>query len=140
VAGGALRVLIVEDEPLLGMELEETVVSAGHEVIGWATTRASALALGDARSPDIALVDIRLLDGDTGLEVSQRLSERGVAVVLTTANAADHVGDMDHALGVVSKPYTAETIHAVLHDAAQKLEGGDAEPKPFPHPPVKPNQ
>ena len=93
-------------------------------MVGWATNRANALALGGARSPDIAFVDFRLLDGDTGLELSQRLCERGVAVVFTTANATDHVGELDHALGVVSKPYTAETIYAVLRHAAEKLDSG----------------
>jgi DNA-binding response OmpR family regulator len=137
---GALRVLIVEDEPLLGMELEEVVTLAGHAVVGWATNRANALALGDARSPDIAFVDFRLLDGDTGLELSQRLSERGVAVVLTTANATDHVGKLDHALGIVSKPYSAETIHAVLRDAAEKLDSGGTAPNSVPEPQVKSNE
>jgi AmiR/NasT family two-component response regulator len=60
MADGALRVLIVEDEPLLGMELEENVVSAGHEVVGWATGRVSAMALAEVRSPEFAFVDLRL--------------------------------------------------------------------------------
>ena len=72
---GALRVLIVEDEPLLGMELEEVVGLAGHEVIGWATGSASAIALSEARSPDFAFVDLRLRDGETGLEISLGLEQ-----------------------------------------------------------------
>jgi two-component system, response regulator PdtaR len=69
MARGALRVLIVEDEP------EETVVPAGHEVIGWATSQASAIALGEARSTDFAFVDLHLRDGETGLEISRRFNE-----------------------------------------------------------------
>ena len=128
-----MRVLIVEDEPLLEMVLEDTVVSAGHEVIGWATNCANALALGDARSPEIAFVDLRLWDGDTGLELSHRLSERGIAVVVTTAFSSDHVGELDHALSVVPKPYTAETIQAALRHAGERLESSDVRPGPLLH-------
>jgi two-component system, response regulator PdtaR len=127
MAHGALRVLIVEDEPLLEMELEENVVLAGHEVIGWATGRVSAMALAEARSPDFAFVDVRLRDGVTGPEIAQRLAERGVAVVIATANP-DEVDDREHILGIVNKPYSAEAIHAVLRYAAEKLESRDAEP------------
>src|SRR5437660_9697916 len=136
-----MRVLIVEDEPLLEMVLEDTVVSAGHEVIGWATNCANALALGDARSPEIAFVDLRLWDGDTGLELSHRLSERGIAVVVTTAYSSDHVGELDHALSVVPKPYTAETIQAALRHAGERLESSDVRPGPLLHSrPLKSNK
>ena len=57
----ALRVLIVEDEPLLGRELEEVVTLAGHEVIGCATSGTSAIAFAEVRSPQLAFVDLRLL-------------------------------------------------------------------------------
>jgi DNA-binding response OmpR family regulator len=130
---GTLRVLIVEDEPLLGMELEDAVVLAGHEVIGWATGLESAIALAEARSPDFAFVDLRLRDGETGLEISRRLSELGVAVVITTAQG-DHVDDPEHALGTVPKPYSPEIIHAVLRHAAEKLEASDAEAPEAPPP------
>ena len=129
MAREAFRVLIVEDEPLLGMELEENVLSAGHEVVGWATGRASAMALAEARSPDFAFVDLRLRDGETGSEIAQRLAERGVAVVIATANPDEvEVDDVGHVLGIVNKPYSPETIHAVLRYAVEKLESSDAEP------------
>src|SRR5690348_8900753 len=120
MARDALCVLIVEDEPVIGMELEDAVTEAGHEVIGWATGHADAIALAEARSPDLAFIDLKLRDGDTGLGISQQLAERGVLVVLTTANSSD-VGDLAHVLDIVSKPYSAETIHAVLRYAAEKL-------------------
>ena len=72
-----LRVLIVEGKPLDGMDLEEAVVLAGHQVIGWATNSQSAVTLAEVRFPDLAFIDPRLRDGDTGIEVSRRLSERG---------------------------------------------------------------
>jgi ActR/RegA family two-component response regulator len=128
MACGALRVLAVEDEPLLGMELEEVVTLAGHKVIGCATSSASAIAFAEVRSPQFAFVDLRLLDGETGLGISQQLSERGVAVVFTTAEA-DQVSNKEHALGVMPKPYQMETIAAVLNYAAQILEGTAPDPE-----------
>ena len=68
MARDALCVLIVEDEPVIGMELEDAVTEAGHEVIGWATGHAGAMALAEARSPDLAFIDLKLHDGDTGLK------------------------------------------------------------------------
>jgi DNA-binding response OmpR family regulator len=117
-----MRVLIVEDEPVIGMELEDTVTLAGHEVIGWATGYASAIALAEARSPELAFVDLRLRDGDTGFGISRQLAERGVTVVLTTAQA-DQLVDVEHLLGVMPKPYLTETVLAVLNYAARKQEG-----------------
>jgi AmiR/NasT family two-component response regulator len=129
MADDALRVLIVEDEPLLGMELEENVVSAGHEVVGWATGRVSAMALADGRSPEFAFVDLRLRDGQTGSEIAQRLAERGVVVVIATANPDEvEVGVREHVLGIVNKPYSAETIDAVLRYAVEKLQRSNAKP------------
>jgi hypothetical protein len=59
------------------------------------------------------------------VELSHRLSERGIAVVVTSAYSSDHVGELDHALSVVPKPYTAEIIQAVLRHAAEKGESSD---------------
>jgi response regulator of citrate/malate metabolism len=121
------------------MELEEAVVLAGHQVIGWATTFDSAMALVEARPADLAFVNSRLRDGDTGVELSRRLSERGIAVVITTADP-DHVGQLEHILSVTPKPFVTETVQQVLHYAAQKLESGDAEPNTLPQPPLKPSE
>jgi DNA-binding response OmpR family regulator len=122
-----MRVLIVEDEPVIGMDLEDAVTAAGHEVIGWATGHASAMALAEARSPELAFVDLMLRDGDTGLGISQQLAERGVIVVLTTAQA-DQLSDVEHLLGVMPKPYLTETVVAVLDYAAQQQHGTASEP------------
>lgn len=122
-----MRVLIVEDEPVIGMELEDAVTEAGHEVIGWATGHARAIALAEARSPELAFVDLRLRDGDTGFGISQQLAGRGVIVVVTTAQA-DELVDVGHLLGVMPKPYLIETVVAVLNYAAQKQQGTASDP------------
>ena len=125
--GTRMRVLIVEDEPVIGMELEDAVTEAGHEVIGWAAGHSSAIALAEARSPELAFVDLRLRDGDTGHGISQQLAERGVIVVLTTAQA-DQLVDVEHLLGVMPKPYLTETVVEVLNYATQTQHGTASEP------------
>lgn len=60
-----LKVLIVEDEALLAMELEALVEDAGHTVVGWATSSSQAREMVDGLTADIAFVDVHLTDGPT---------------------------------------------------------------------------
>jgi len=136
MARSPLGVLIVEEKPLDGMDLEEAVVLAGHQVTGWATNLPNAMALVEARAPNVAFVSPHLRDGDTGMEVARRLSERGINVVIT-ADHAEPLDNLESVLGVMPKPFVTETVQQVLHRAAEKLEGGDGEPSV---PPLKPSE
>jgi len=80
-----LKVLIVEDEALLAMELESLVEEAGHQVVGWATSSAEAKAMVATTDADIAFVDIHLTDGPTGVEIAEHIreSQRSVVVFMT---------------------------------------------------------
>src|SRR5829696_4519031 len=66
------RVLIVEDETLVGLGLKSLLERLGHEVVGQASTSAEAIALFRDKSPDIVLMDIRL-DGTDGIELAREL-------------------------------------------------------------------
>src|SRR5688572_20530893 len=72
--GGAVarRVLIVEDETLVGLGLKSLLERLGHEVVGQASTAAEAIALFRDKNPDIVLMDIRL-DGTDGIELAREL-------------------------------------------------------------------
>ncbi|MGY3439367.1 MULTISPECIES: response regulator [unclassified Marinovum] len=61
-----LRVLVVEDEPFIALDLASGVEDAGGTPVGPASTVAQALALIDAGLPDAAIVDADLPDGDIG--------------------------------------------------------------------------
>jgi two-component system, response regulator PdtaR len=67
-----LRILIVEDEALIALELESLLQDDGHLPIGIAATAREAMALGELE-PDLALVDVHLADGPTGIDVARRL-------------------------------------------------------------------
>ena len=82
-----LRVLIVEDEVLVAAELAWLVEDLGHQVVGEAATSGEALRLAKETRPDLALVDVHLYDGPTGVEVARRISaESGATVLFMTAN------------------------------------------------------
>lgn len=97
------RILLVEDEILVALELEATAQDLGYEVVGIAADTQTALRM--APWADIALVDVNLRDGETGPAIGRRLAqEYGVTVVFVTANPAQLGEGVPGALGVVSKP------------------------------------
>ena len=82
-----LRVIIIEDQALLAMELELVLGESGCDVVGCAMDQASAFAVAEREHPDLALIDVNLLDGMTGPRIAQRLvRDHGTAVVFLTAN------------------------------------------------------
>ncbi|MEE7456058.1 response regulator [Methylorubrum populi] len=123
-----LRVLIVEDEAVLAMDLEFLLEEAGHEVVGWATCLKEADQLIESGAADLAFVDIHLTDGITGVTVADhiRRANYDAAVVFMTANPKLIPADFVGAVGVISKPYTANGLHAAL----RFLQEGISAPPP----------
>lgn len=122
-----LRVLIIEDEALLAMELEYLVEDAGHRVAGWATSSAEARDLVDNVEADIAFVDVHLLDGPTGVDVATYIAEtKRSMVVFLTANPKRLPENLAGAVGVIAKPYTLNGLTAAL----QYLQEGVRRPPP----------
>ncbi len=122
-----LKVIIVEDEALLAMELESLVEEAGHQVVGWATSSAEASKLIGEVEPDLAFVDVHLADGPTGVGVAAYFREvRPTIVVFLTANPKRIPDDFAGACGVISKPYTASGLAGCL----RYLEEGIRRPPP----------
>ena len=111
-----LRVLIVEDEALLLMAVEDE----GHDVGCTAMTSGEAIALAGMVEPDVAFVDLQLLDGPTGVDVARYLrGTKGTMVVFITANATRLPSDYEGAAGIVSKPFSQAGIIATIRYLAQ---------------------
>ncbi len=111
----ALRILIVEDELLIALELESLLQDEGHDVVGIAASSAEALALTAKLAPDLAFVDIHLSDGPTGIEVARQLADQNdVTVLFMTANAKRIPEDFAGARGVIAKPYTERGVKEAL--------------------------
>jgi DNA-binding NtrC family response regulator len=88
-AAGRARVLVVEDEVIIALELCMILAGLGHEVVGIALSGPQALRLAEQARPDLALVDVRLQGGADGVAVARELHGRlGVPPVFVTANPA----------------------------------------------------
>lgn len=112
--------MIVEDQALLAMELELVLADSGCAVVGCAADRAGALLIAERERPDLALVDVNLLDGMTGPLVAQALVKQfGAAVVFLTANPEQIPEGFAGALGVMSKPLDEQTLADVVGFARQ---------------------
>jgi len=122
-----LKVLIVENEALLAMELESLIEDAGHTVVGWATSSDEARNMIDTTDAEIAFVDVHLSDGPTGIEVAQYIGAgKRSMVVFMTANPKRIPESFAGAVGVISKPYTLSGLSSAL----TYLEEGVHRPPP----------
>lgn len=118
------KVLIVEDEIFVALEIEQIVQDAGFTVGAIAADREAALAA--AMDCDIAPVDLNLRDGPTGPSIGLELASRyGVQVIYVTANPAQIGAAAERALGVITKPFRAHSIAATLRLAANDRAGLD---------------
>ncbi len=112
---GHVRLLIVEDEPLIAADLEMIITDTGHEVVGVADSKASAFRLIAEQHLDGAFVDIGLRDGYTGIEVAEHLSgEKGVPVFFLTGNAELVTGGPHGAVAILHKPFSEDHIRHAL--------------------------
>jgi DNA-binding NarL/FixJ family response regulator len=118
-------ILLVEDDFLVGMEVETGLQEAGYEVAGVAATADEAVALAAARRPALVVMDIRLAserDGvDAAVEIFRTLgirslfaSAHGDAEVRARAEAA-------RPLGWVAKPYRVEALLAAVAEALRQV-------------------
>lgn len=129
VAQAALRILVVEDEALIALELECLLDDLGHVTVGIAGTSAEAIAMGLATAPDVALVDIHLVDGPTGIDVARALAaDPRTTVVFMTANAKRIPADFAGAFGVIAKPYSERVVASTLDYVAGCRAGQSPRP------------
>jgi DNA-binding response OmpR family regulator len=125
------RILIVEDQAILGMELEFVLEQGGHDVVGVAIDAREALSLAVETRPDLAVVDLNLKDGLTGVSVAQKVSaELGVTVLFATAEPELIPEQFAGAYGVLVKPYSAPSIHAAVAYCLALRDGVDPGPAP----------
>jgi DNA-directed RNA polymerase specialized sigma24 family protein len=115
----ATNVVIIEDEPLIAMDLERLVQELGHQVSRIARTHKQAVAAVKTHRPGLVLADIQLADGSSGLEaVNEFLASFEVPVIFVTAYPEQLLtGDRPEPTFLVTKPFKAETIKAVVSQA-----------------------
>jgi DNA-directed RNA polymerase specialized sigma24 family protein len=115
----ATDVLIIEDEPLIAMDLESVVTSIGHKVVHVARTHRDAVSAFHSKSPGLVLADIQLADGSSGLDaVNEILGEINVPVIFITAYPENVLtGLRPEPTFLISKPFQHETVKAVISQA-----------------------
>lgn len=116
------KILIVEDEMLVAMDLEAILEDLGHEPVGIVPDLASAEPFYDA-ALDLALVDLNLRDGLTGPQIAASLSAKGVPVVFITANPRQLGDGIAGTIGVITKPTDASTVKAAVDYVLGLREG-----------------
>ncbi len=115
----ATSVLIIEDEPLISMQLEDLVKSLGHDVYGTAATRTQAQEIVANGTPGLVLADIQLADGSSGLDaVDDILAIGSVPVIFITAYPERLLtGDRPEPTYLVTKPFEERTVRAAISQA-----------------------
>ncbi|OAN57606.1 response regulator [Sphingomonas sp. TDK1] len=115
------RVLIVEDEPLVALELATILGDAGVDVAGLAATADEAMAALDATSPDAVLLDGNL-QGALVDEVAAALIARKIPFLFVSGYGRDHLPIGLDAITVIEKPFDARTLIGALHGAFAMTE------------------
>ncbi|MET1755773.1 response regulator [Novosphingobium sp. RD2P27] len=118
------RILIVEDDYLVGMAIEETLLQAGHDVIALVTTGEEAVEKGTKLRPDLALMDIRLGGKMTGIEAAIALRAAGIPSLFASAHSDPGTrssGEEAEPLGWLAKPFTFAGLRSAVDTALASL-------------------
>ena len=115
----ATDVLIIEDEPVIAMDVAEIVKGLGHRVIGIATRASQAVATAREAKPGLILADIQLEDGSSGITAVQTiLTAAEVPVVFVTAFPERLLtGETLEPAFVVTKPFDAAALKVAISQA-----------------------
>lgn len=112
-------VLIIEDEPIIAMDLESIVTDLGHDVVGVAVTRHEAVAMARAHRPGLVLADIQLADDSSGIDaVDDILRDIAVPVIFITAFPERLLtGERVEPTFLITKPFQESTVRATISQA-----------------------
>lgn len=107
------KILVIEDEALVALDMRITLERAGFSVTRTAKTLTEALEAVDADSPDAAILDGNL-NGDSSAPVATRLREKAIPFVVVTGYSAEQLKAWLDGAPILSKPYTtAQLVGAV---------------------------
>jgi len=112
-------VLIIEDEPIIAMDIEELVQSCGHRVVGMASSEKEAVEIALETRPGLILADINLGAGGDGTSaVSRILRQHKVPVIFVTAYPERLLtGDSSEPVYVITKPFEPLTLAIATYQA-----------------------
>lgn len=128
---GVKKILIVEDEVIVSMVLEETIVKLGYQVVGTVISGPDAIEKTGETRPDLVLMDIRL-DGEMdGIEAAEKITALyNIPVVYLTAHSDEKT--LDRAIktqpyGYLIKPFRERELYTTIEMAINKHQAIQAE-------------
>jgi PAS domain S-box-containing protein len=120
------KVLIVEDEQILAMDVRAQLSDLGYDVVGIARTGKEALRLSDERHPDLVLMDIQLHGSMDGIAAAGEIRRQWqIPVVFMTAFAGDETlsrAKLSGPYGYLPKPFEAKQLNATVSIALQQYK------------------
>lgn len=117
-----IKVLIVENEPIIAELLAENLGEAGYEVCGIASTVAQAIEIGTRDKPDLGVINVHLSGGEYGTEIAATLRRRRAFGVLYATGNPLHPRLIDaEGEGCISKPYLACNIVSALRIVTEQM-------------------
>ncbi len=113
------RILIIEDETIIALDLCDIVSGLGHRVVGQARTAHDAVRKARAERPDLILADIQLADGSSGIDaVSDIVAETRIPVIFVTAFPERLLtGERPEPAFLITKPFRPEVVRAAISQA-----------------------
>ncbi|WP_102110212.1 response regulator [Oceaniglobus roseus] len=114
------KVMIIEDEAIIAMDIHSIVSDMGHEVTGIARTRAAAVDLASKKRPDLILADIQLADNSSGIDaVNDILSqfEEMPVIFITAFPERLLTGNKPEPAFLISKPYSEDQVRSAVSQA-----------------------
>jgi len=115
----ATRVLIIEDEPMISMDLAEIVESLGHQVTTIARTATQAVRAAGSETPGLVLADIQLADGSSGLDAVRGILARFEVPVIFITSFPERLltGERPEPTFLITKPYDPNAVKAAISQA-----------------------
>jgi DNA-binding response OmpR family regulator len=121
-----MRVLIVEDEPVIGLNVREILIELGYRPVGPAGSIAEATVLAQPAAIDAAILDISLPDGDS-FALASSLMKQGVAVLFATGRDYDALQHDTAGAAMIAKPFDIASLSKALAAIEARLfPDGDA--------------
>ena len=114
------RVMIIEDEAIIALDLQTIVADMGHAITGVARTRDAAVKLASIERPDLILADIQLADKSSGVDaVNEILAARGTLPVIFITAFPERLltGERPEPAFLISKPYREDQVRSAISQA-----------------------
>ena len=113
------RILIIEDEPIIAMDIESIVLELGHTSLGIADTHEIAVKLADEERPDLILSDIQLADGSSGIDAAKEILEKfSVPIIFITAFPERLLtGERPEPTFLITKPFKRSAVQIAVSQA-----------------------